>query len=90
MSHLRDLLSDNDAVRNAYLCNWTITARQAIKTQWKEVERIECSVFCKKSYFYCHDQKLTPSHSDDLSLKLQENEISTVTKSKDERSVDHY
>jgi hypothetical protein len=25
MSHLHDLLSDNNAVRNAYLCNWTIT-----------------------------------------------------------------
>jgi len=90
MSHLHDLLSDNNAVRNAYLHNWTITARWAIKAQWKEVKRIERSVFCKNSYFYCHNQKLTPSHSDNSSLKLQENEISTVTESKDERSVNHY
>ena len=70
MSHLCDLLSDNDAVRNAYLCNWTIITRQAIKAQWKEVKRIECSVFCKKSYFYCCNQKLTPSCSDNLSSEL--------------------
>ncbi len=90
MSHLCDLLNDNNAVRNAYLHNWTIMTRWAIKAQWKEVERIECSVFCKKSYFYCHNQKLTPSHSDNFSLKLQENKISTVTESEDKRSVNHY
>jgi len=32
ISHLCDLLDGNDAVRNAYLHNWTITAKQAIKT----------------------------------------------------------
>ena len=69
-SHLCDLLSDNDAVRNAYLHNWIIMTRQAIKAQWKEVKRIECSVFCKKSYFYCCNQKLTPSCSDNLSSEL--------------------
>jgi len=90
ISHLCDLLSGNDAVKNAYLCNWTITAKQAIKTQWREVKCIECSVFSKKFFFYCQDQKLKPSHSDDLSSELQENEISTVTESEGERPVDHY
>jgi len=33
ISHLHDLLNDNNVVRNAYLHNWTITAKQAIKTQ---------------------------------------------------------
>ena len=90
ISHLCDLLNGNDTVRNAYLCNWTITAKQAIKTQWRKVKRIERSVFSKKSFFYCWDQKLKPPHSGNLSLKLQEDEISIMTKSKGERSVDHY
>jgi len=55
ISHLCDLLSDNDAVRNAYLHNWTITAKQAIKTQWRKVKCIKCSVFSKKFFFYCWD-----------------------------------
>ncbi len=90
ISHLCDLLSGNNAVRNVYLHNWTITAKQAIKTQWRKVKRIKCSVFSKKFFFYCQDQKLKPPHSDNSSLKLQENETSTVTKSEDKRPVDHY
>jgi len=90
ISHLCDLLSGNDAVRNAHLHNWIITAKQAIKTQWREVKCIERSVFSKKSFFYCQDQELKPPHSDDSSLKLQENETSTVTKSEDKTPVDHY
>jgi hypothetical protein len=89
MSHLRDLLNDNNAVRNAYLCNWTITARQAIKTQWKEVERIECSVFAKVILYCCKPETDTFSFRW-LSLKLQENKTSTVTESKGKRSVNHY
>jgi hypothetical protein len=46
--------------------------------------RVQCLL--QKSYFYCHNQKLTPSHSDDFSLKLQENKISTVQESEDEIS----
>jgi len=90
ISHLRDLLSGNDAVRNAYLHNWTIMARQAIKAQWKEVERIERSVFCEKSYFYCRGQKMTPPHPDDPSLKLQDDETSIVASSEGKRPADHY
>jgi len=90
ISHLCDLLSGNDVVRNAYLHNWTITAKQAIKTQWRKVKCIKRSVFSKKSFFYCQDQKLKPPHSDNSSLKLQENETSTITKSEGKRSVDHY
>ncbi len=90
ISHLCDLLSDNDTVRNAYLCNWTVTAKWAIKTQWRKVKRIKRSVFSKKFFFYCQDQKLKSSHSDNSSSKLQEDEISTVTKSEDKRPVDHY
>ncbi len=61
-----------------------------IKSQWKEVEQIECYVFCEKSYFYCQKQKLQPSHSDDSSSELQDNKINIVTDSEDERSADHY
>jgi len=90
ISHLCDLLSGNNAVRNAYLCNWTITAKWAIKTQWRKVKHIERSVFDKKFFFYCWDQKLKPFHSDNSSLKLQENETSIITKSEGKRPVDHY
>jgi len=90
ISHLCDLLSSNDIVRNAYLCNWTITAKWAIKTQWRKVKCIKRSVFSKKSYFYCHNQKLTPSHSDNSSLKLQNDKISIITSSEDKRSTNHY
>jgi hypothetical protein len=36
MSHLCDLLNDNNAVRNAYLHNWIIMTRQAIKLNEKK------------------------------------------------------
>jgi hypothetical protein len=89
MSHLRDLLNDNNAVRNAYLHNWITTVRQAIKSQWKEVEQIERSVFAKV-ILLLSQQKLTPSHSDDSSLKLQDDETSIVTSSEGKRLTDHY
>ncbi len=90
ISHLCDLLNGNNTVRNAYLHNWIITAKWAIKTQWREVKCIEHSVFSKKFFFYCQDQKLKPSYSDDSSSELQEDETSTVTESEGERSVNHY
>ncbi len=55
ISHLCDLLNGNNVVRNAYLRNWTITAKQAIKTQWRKVKCIERSIFSKKFFFYCQD-----------------------------------
>jgi len=55
ISHLCDLLSDNDVVRNAYLHNWIITAKWAIKTQWRKVKCMKHSVFSKKFFFYCWD-----------------------------------
>jgi hypothetical protein len=45
-----------------------------------ETHRAQC--LQQKFFFYCQDQKLKPSHSDNSSLKLQENETSIVTKVK--------
>jgi hypothetical protein len=82
-------VSGNDTVRNAYLCNWTITAKQAIKTQWRKVKRIERSVFSKSSSFIVEIRNWNPSFWQ-FFFETTREWNQHYNKSKGERSVDHF
>ena len=87
---LQILLDENNNLWNQYITIWQNEARQIIHEKWKQVKYLEWIIFNNKFFFYCCKNKLFHSHSDNSSLNLLNNEMSTVVNIEKDRSADHY